>query len=193
MSSRGGARQGAGRKSEWSSGKTTAIRVPEDLAEEIMMFAKKLDKERRLAAQQKHLTSLLEDVLRVSQEEMPDWIDKLPKEEKKVIGNIDCIDMTVSAKTCDLSKEFQEGETSQGFNTTNFSDVEASIFTIEGVITVVKLSNGYQILLPYQNGKFDYLAGDSPEQKVSIAINDNGEVCLVVSNTWNIHHFIIGK
>lgn len=193
MSSRGGARQGAGRKSEWSSGKTTAIRVPEELADELMMIAKKLDKERRLAAQQKHLTSLLEDVLRVSQEEMPDWINQLPKEQKKVIENIDCIDMTVGTKICDLSEEFQEGETSEDFKTTKFPNVEASIFTIEGVTTVVKLSNGSQILLPYKNGKFDYLDGGSPEQKVSIAINENGKLCLEVFNTWNIHHFIIGK
>ncbi len=43
--SRGGYREGAGRKFKWKSGKTKAIRVPEALAEEILDYAKKLDGE----------------------------------------------------------------------------------------------------------------------------------------------------
>ena len=41
--SRGGYREGAGRKFKWKSGKTKAIRVPEVLADEILNYAKKLD------------------------------------------------------------------------------------------------------------------------------------------------------
>ncbi len=41
--SRGGYREGAGRKFKWKSGKTKAIRVPEALADEILDYAKKLD------------------------------------------------------------------------------------------------------------------------------------------------------
>ena len=43
--SRGGYREGAGRKFKWKSGKTKAIRVPEVLAEAILDYAKKLDDE----------------------------------------------------------------------------------------------------------------------------------------------------
>lgn len=40
---RGGYREGAGGKSKWVRGKTTVIRVPEALAEEILRLAKLLD------------------------------------------------------------------------------------------------------------------------------------------------------
>lgn len=40
----GGKREGAGRKSKWLHGKTTTIRVPEDLAGEVLRLARQLDK-----------------------------------------------------------------------------------------------------------------------------------------------------
>jgi hypothetical protein len=40
---RGGAREGAGGKSEWKTGKTKVIRVPESLAEEVLDYARRLD------------------------------------------------------------------------------------------------------------------------------------------------------
>ena len=40
---RGGARPGAGGKSDWKSGKTKTIRVPEALADRVLEYAKKLD------------------------------------------------------------------------------------------------------------------------------------------------------
>jgi hypothetical protein len=194
--SRGGARQGSGRKSEWSSGQTKAIRVPEDLAQEIIMFAKKLDRERRLEAQQKHLTSLLEDMLRVSPEDRSNWINKLSKDQKNLMNNINCNHISLGESTYDFSAVFQEDDTIQDWETTQYPNIEATIhpnieatiFTIEGLTTVVQLSNGHQFVLPYQNGKFEYLDGGYPQQKISIVINDDGEVCLQISNIWNIEH-----
>lgn len=40
---RGGKRQGAGRKPKWMHGKTTTIRVPESLANEVLRVARQLD------------------------------------------------------------------------------------------------------------------------------------------------------
>lgn len=40
---RGGRREGAGRKSKWAHGKTTTIRVPESLANEVLRLARQLD------------------------------------------------------------------------------------------------------------------------------------------------------
>ena len=40
---RGGKREGAGRKPKWMNGKTTTIRVPESLANEVLRLAKQLD------------------------------------------------------------------------------------------------------------------------------------------------------
>lgn len=40
---RGGVRSNSGAKSKWKHGKTKMIRVPEDLAEQILEFAHKLD------------------------------------------------------------------------------------------------------------------------------------------------------
>lgn len=42
---RGGARAGAGSKSDWKSGKTKTIRVPEVLADRILEYAKQLDQD----------------------------------------------------------------------------------------------------------------------------------------------------
>jgi hypothetical protein len=41
--SRGGIRLGAGSKPGWKNGKTKTIRVPEDLADQILEYARKLD------------------------------------------------------------------------------------------------------------------------------------------------------
>ena len=41
---RGGARPGAGGKSDWKNGKTKTIRVPEALADQVLEYAKELDK-----------------------------------------------------------------------------------------------------------------------------------------------------
>jgi hypothetical protein len=41
---RGGAREGAGGKSTWNNGKTKTIRVPEALADQVLEYAKRLDK-----------------------------------------------------------------------------------------------------------------------------------------------------
>ncbi|MEL7053248.1 MAG: hypothetical protein AAGM45_15895, partial [Cyanobacteria bacterium J06588_5] len=41
---RGGKREGAGRKHKWLHGKTITIRVPEDLAGEVLRLAHQLDK-----------------------------------------------------------------------------------------------------------------------------------------------------
>ena len=40
---RGGYREGAGRKGEWKSGKTKAIKLPEKLIDEITAIARALD------------------------------------------------------------------------------------------------------------------------------------------------------
>lgn len=40
---RGGKREGAGRKPKWRNGKTTTIRVPESLADEVLRLARQLD------------------------------------------------------------------------------------------------------------------------------------------------------
>lgn len=40
---RGGKRKGAGRKPKWMHGKTTTIRVPEALANEVLRVARQLD------------------------------------------------------------------------------------------------------------------------------------------------------
>lgn len=40
---RGGAREGAGVKSTWNSGKTKTIRIPEALADQVLEYAKQLD------------------------------------------------------------------------------------------------------------------------------------------------------
>ena len=40
---RGGKRKGAGRKPKWMHGKTTTIRVPESLANEVLRVARQLD------------------------------------------------------------------------------------------------------------------------------------------------------
>ena len=50
--SRGGYREGAGRKFKWKSGKTKAIRVPEALANEILDYARKLDGGNQQSAQE---------------------------------------------------------------------------------------------------------------------------------------------
>lgn len=189
--SRGGARQGAGRKSEWSSGKTTAIRVPEDLAPEIMMFARKLERERQLEAQQKHLIGLLQDIMRVSPDDRLNWIKKLSEDGKNILINVDCDHISVSARTYEFNKLSQEdGTTIQTLEAKKCIDIEAGIYTIEGVTRVFQLPNGYHIVLRYRNGKFEYLDGGSPKQKIEMVYDDNGEACLQISNIWNIHKLI---
>lgn len=42
---RGGKREGSGAKPKWRHGKTTVIRVPEALADDILDYARKLDKD----------------------------------------------------------------------------------------------------------------------------------------------------
>ena len=39
----GGKREGAGRKPKWLHGRTTTIRVPEELADEVLRLARQLD------------------------------------------------------------------------------------------------------------------------------------------------------
>lgn len=41
---RGGKREGSGAKPKWENGRTTVIRVPEALADDILDYARKLDK-----------------------------------------------------------------------------------------------------------------------------------------------------
>lgn len=45
QNNRGGYRPGAGRKGEWKSGKTKAVKLPERLVDEIMLIARALDDE----------------------------------------------------------------------------------------------------------------------------------------------------
>ncbi len=45
---RGGKREGSGAKPKWKHGKTTVIRVPESLADEILEYAKRLDEGKSL-------------------------------------------------------------------------------------------------------------------------------------------------
>lgn len=53
---KGGAREGAGRPSPWkSSSKTKILRVPEELADEVLVYAKKLDRQRTSENQLKKL------------------------------------------------------------------------------------------------------------------------------------------
>lgn len=42
--SRGGCREGSGSKSTWKHGKTKTIRIPESLVDQVLEYARKLDK-----------------------------------------------------------------------------------------------------------------------------------------------------
>lgn len=45
MSGRGGSREGSGRPSPWNNKKTVAIRVPECFAQELLNYARRLDRD----------------------------------------------------------------------------------------------------------------------------------------------------
>ena len=60
---RGGSRKGAGAKPKWNHGKTTVIRVPHALAEEILSFAQKLDQRTALELDTKSKVIDLQGVL----------------------------------------------------------------------------------------------------------------------------------
>jgi hypothetical protein len=56
----GGARPGAGRKSLWqSSSKTKSIRVPEEIAEEVLGYAYRLDRQKAMETLCQSLASLI--------------------------------------------------------------------------------------------------------------------------------------
>lgn len=59
---RGGAREGAGRPSPWkSSNKTKSLRVPEEIADEVLVYAKKLDRQRTTENQLKKFLAQVEE------------------------------------------------------------------------------------------------------------------------------------
>lgn len=45
VSGRGGHREGSGRPSQWNNKKTVAVRVPECIVEQVVEYARKLDRE----------------------------------------------------------------------------------------------------------------------------------------------------
>jgi len=56
----GGARPGSGRKSPWkSSSKTKSIRVPEEIAEEVLGYAYRLDRQKAMESSCQSLASLI--------------------------------------------------------------------------------------------------------------------------------------
>ena len=58
---RGGYRKNAGRKRKWKHGKTTSIRVPESLVDQILEFTYKLDKGEAVSDIKPHQLSLFSD------------------------------------------------------------------------------------------------------------------------------------
>lgn len=97
---RGGKREGAGIRPTWKHGKTKTIRVPEELAEQILEFARKLDSEAIIESDtQSNVLDLsgisiracngksaiyLEDLAKAGYEILP---ERLGKMFKAILGN----------------------------------------------------------------------------------------------------------
>lgn len=184
---RGGARQGAGRKSPWSSSETRAIRIPEYLADEVLAFAKKLDRERSLAARQERLADLLEEFLQLSQENKQEWVEKLPDVYQDVILNAEIRRGLFKSQTITFETypddESDEKPISLGIQCT-VKDF--------GTFRIVELSNGQQIKLESQNGRLTCPAMGSPQRdRVSLFVDDDdGKVYLTICSDWNIDHLV---
>jgi hypothetical protein len=106
---RGGVRPGAGGKSKWIHGKTTVIRVPEDLAEKILQIARVLDEEGSFVTESKviDLTGIavhshprgpviyLADLLRAGYAIVPERLIRSLKpkveDELKMIGSLESL------------------------------------------------------------------------------------------------------
>lgn len=69
ISGRGGQREGSGRPSPWNNKKTVAIRVPEVFAEEVVEYARRLDRGEKVvtsdSVQNQKILEMLKDALNV--------------------------------------------------------------------------------------------------------------------------------
>lgn len=67
MSGRGGSREGSGRPSPWNNKKTVAIRVPECFAQELLNYARRLDRGENTSSidnvHNQNILSMLKDTL----------------------------------------------------------------------------------------------------------------------------------
>ena len=185
---KGGVRQGAGRKSSWSSSETRPIRVPEYLAAEVLAFAKKLDKERSFALNQERLADLLKEFLHLSQENNQEWIEKPSDIYKEAIGNADVHLGSFQARTIIRGPHLQDVDM-----LSVISGVEWTIKDLEAC-RVLELSNGKQIKLEIREGRLECPAMGVPQESVTLFVDDDdGKVYLRICSDWSIDHLLPAK
>lgn len=136
---RGGARKGAGRPSPWkSSSQTTNIRVPEEIADEVLVYAKKLDRERTTENQLKKFLTQVEEKMGFQ----PGFIQM----SEEVVKNSSEEDIQGTLMFMELLHRVAAGQPIQK-PVLSLEDKQVYLLDNEYVVRLVDLQEEYQVMV----------------------------------------------
>jgi hypothetical protein len=182
---KGGARTGAGRKSKWSTSRTTNIRVPEHLAIEVMAYAQQLDRQRVAESRQQHLITLLEEYIRIPPQERDSWMQTLPKAFRQILkGDQEGIEISskeVKSRMIYLRNPEQPDEVPP-----QEEEVKLEVCNISEPEAVLLASNlGHRWGILKQNGRLVVDLPGDPQEDLTLH-SEEGVIYLELRSRWEV-------
>ncbi|XGW00857.1 MAG: hypothetical protein ACAF41_33310 (plasmid) [Leptolyngbya sp. BL-A-14] len=182
---KGGARTGAGRKSKWSTSKTTNIRVPEHLAIEVMAYAQQLDRQRAAESQRQHLINLLEEYVKIPAQERDAWMQTLPEGLRQGLkGDQESIE--ISSRAVQSRMIYFEDPEHPDEEPPLEEEVKLEICNISEPEAMMLASNlGHRWSLLKQNGRLIVDLPSDPQEDIALH-SEQGVVYLELRSRWEV-------